>query len=407
VRNLLRRASTALNRRATRTGIVPERFGDTMPGMHARIRTIEAFPVACTLPRPVGDGQGLQPVRRSTFVRVTAEDGTFGWGEGGPPGPSSYLLRTGGADALHGMDAIASDLVYERASRLGMPRSLLGAIDIAVWDLKGKLLGQSVAELLGGVRRHQVPAYASLHNYSESADCGEELAELIRQAQASGFRALKLKIGGRSLPEDEGYLRLAREVAGADFGLMADANQCYELAQATRMGRVLEELSYRWFEEPLPRTDVAGYAALRAKLDIAIAGGEGAQSAADLQILLQARAVDITQPDIAGVGGFSEGRYLAGTAALWGAAPTWHVWNSPLVQVATLHLLANQAPWRILSTGAEAAPLEVTTMPSPMRAELVPDAPTISAAGTIAVPSGPGLGVEVDMNALQTFAMEV
>jgi D-galactarolactone cycloisomerase len=373
----------------------------------AQIRAIEAFPVACSLPRAVGDGQGLQPVRQSMFVRVTTENGTYGWGEGGQPVPGVYLVRTRVADALHGMDVLATDLVHERAARLGIPRGVLGGLDIALWDLKGKLMGQSVASLLGGVRRERVPAYASLHNYSESADCGEELATLIQDAVARGFRALKLKVGGRSLVEDVGYLRLAREVAGPDFGLMADANQCYELPQATRVGRVLEELDYAWFEEPLRRTDLQGYTALRSKLDIAIAGGEGAQSAADLQILLQERAVDITQPDVAGVGGVSEARILARMAVLWGAMPTWHVWNSPLVQVATLHMLANQAPWRGLSTGAEAAPLEVTTMPNDMRQALVPDAPSIDADGTIPVPGGTGLGVEVDVDALHAFALEV
>jgi D-galactarolactone cycloisomerase len=373
----------------------------------ARIRSIEAFPVACNLPRAVGDGQGLQPIRQSTLVRVTTENGTYGWGEGGQPVPGAYLVRARVADALHGMDALATDVVHERAARLNLPRGLLGAVDIALWDLKGKLIGQSVASLLGGARRDRVPAYASLHNYSESPDCGEELAALIQDARAHGFRALKLKIGGRSLAEDVGYLRLAREVAGPDFGLMADANQCYELPQATRVGRILEELSYAWFEEPLRRTDLPGYAALRAKLDVAIAGGEGAQSVGDIRILLEARAVDITQPDVAGVGGLSEARLLAPMAAVWGAMPTWHVWNSPLVQVATLHLLANQAPWRGLSTDPTAPPLEVTTMPNPMRQALVPDAPVIGTDGTTAVPVGPGLGVEVDVDALQTFALEV
>jgi D-galactarolactone cycloisomerase len=188
---------------------------------------------------------------------------------------------------------------------------------------------------------------------------------------------------------------------------MADANQCYELPQATRVARVLEELGYAWFEEPLQRADLAGYQCLHAKVDIAIAGGEGAQSAADLQTLLAARAVDITQPDVAGVGGMSEARHLARMAAVWGAMPTWHVWNSPLIQVATLHLLANQAPWRRLSTGAEPAPLEVTTMPNPMRQALVPDAPRIEADGAIRVPTGAGLGVEVDVEALRAFALEV
>ncbi|MDQ6674780.1 MAG: hypothetical protein M3069_29260, partial [Chloroflexota bacterium] len=122
------------------------------------IRTIDAFPVACTLPRAVGDGQGLQPVRQSMFVRVTAEDGTYGWGEGGQPVPGVYLVRARAADALHGMDALASDVVHERAARLGLPRSVLGGLDIAVWDLKGKLLGQSIASLLGGARRQRVPA---------------------------------------------------------------------------------------------------------------------------------------------------------------------------------------------------------------------------------------------------------
>ncbi|MGI9148847.1 MAG: mandelate racemase/muconate lactonizing enzyme family protein [Chloroflexota bacterium] len=377
-----------------------------MPGP-SQIRVIEAFPVTCNLPRAVGDGQGLQPIRQSMFVRVTVENGAYGWGEGGPPDPGATLVRTRVADALRGMDGLATDVVHERAARLGIPRSVLGGLDIALWDVKGKLMGQSVAGLLGGARRTRVPAYASLHNYSESPDCGDELAALIRDAQARGFRALKLKVGGRSIVEDVAYLRLAREFAGPDFGLMADANQCYELPQAVRVGRVLEELGYAWFEEPLRRTDVHGYTALRSKLDIAIAGGEGTQSLADLQILLQERAVDITQPDVAGVGGVSEARILARMAAAWGALPTFHVWNSPLVQVATLHMLANQAPWRGLSMDAEAAPLEVTTMPNDMRQALVPNAPSIDSDGTIGLPEGTGLGVDVDLDALHTFALEV
>jgi L-alanine-DL-glutamate epimerase-like enolase superfamily enzyme len=112
--------------------------------MQSRIRAIDAFPVACTLPRPVGDAQGLQPVRQSTFVRVTVEDGTSGWGEGGPPIPGAYLLRTRVADALIGMDALASDLVHERAARLGVPRGLLGAVDIAIAGGEG---AQSAADL--------------------------------------------------------------------------------------------------------------------------------------------------------------------------------------------------------------------------------------------------------------------
>lgn len=379
----------------------------TPPAMRDSIRSVEAFPISCALPRPVGDGQGLQPLRQSLFVKVTAEDGTYGWGEGGPPVPGAYQLRTVVAPNVVGMNALDTDLVHARAARLTVLRGLLGAVDMAVWDLKGKLLDQPIARMLGGVRRHNVPAYASLHNYSASPDCGEELAALIQDARGRGFRAVKLKIGGRPIAEDVRYLRLARDVAGPDFGLMADANQCYELPQAARVGRILEELGYAWFEEPIRRSDLRGYVQLRAKLDVAIAGGEGAHSPSDVQVLLDERAVDILQPDVATVGGITEARHLPRLAALWGAMPTWHVWSSPLVQMATLHVLANQESWRGLSMGPEAAPLEVTTMPNPMRESLLAGEPGINADGTISLPSGPGLGVDVMPAALKTYALSV
>jgi D-galactarolactone cycloisomerase len=374
--------------------------------MDARIRSVEPFPVSCTLPRPVGDGQGLQPVRQTLFVRVTSESGLVGWGEGGGAVPGAYLVRRQLGAAVVGMDARDTDAIHARLSRARAPRGTLGAIDMALWDLNGKLLGMPLCQLLGGARRDRVPAYASLHNYSQSADLAEELRELVLDARRQGFRGLKLKIGGRPIREDLRYLAVAREAGGDDFDLMADANQTYEMADAVRVGRALEELRYAWFEEPLPRQDLAGYAALRAKLDIPIAGGEGASSPADLALILRHRAVDITQPDVAGVGGISEARYLPKLAQLAGAAPTWHVWNSPLVQVATLHVLANQDPWRGLSMLPGAAPLEVTTMPSPMRDRVLIGAPRVRPDGTFAVPTAPGLGVEVDTDVLAEFALD-
>lgn len=375
--------------------------------MRNRIRAVEAFPATVTLPRPVGDGQGLQPIWRPTFVRVTADDGAYGWGQGGSPVPGAHLIRQHLGPAIIGMDPIATDLVFDRLVRLRAPRGTLGAIDIALWDLKGKLLGQPVCNLLGGARRDRVPAYASLHNYSETSDLADELKDLVADARRRDFRALKLKIGGRSFTEDLRYVAAAREAGGDDFDLMADANQTYELADAVRMGRALEELGYAWFEEPLERRDLAGYAELRAKLDIPIAGGEGATSAEDIVQILQHRAVDITQPDVAGVGGITEARHLPKLARLWGAAPTWHVWNSPLIQVATLHVLAHQESWRAQSMLPGAAPLEVTTMPNPMRERVLTRAPRIQADGTFPVPSEPGLGIDVDLDVLKEFAFEV
>src|SRR5690349_12189254 len=210
--------------------------------MDGTIRSVEAFPVSCRLPRAVGDGQGLQPVRQSLFVRVTSEGGLVGWGEGGGPVPGADLVRRQLGPAIVGMDARDSDLIHARLGRAG--RGALGAIDTAIWDLKGKLLGMPLCQLLGGARRTRVPAYASLHNYSESADLADELRDLVVDARRQGFRALKLKIGGRPIDEDCRYLEVARAAAGDDFDLMADANQTYEMADAVRVGRTLEELGY-------------------------------------------------------------------------------------------------------------------------------------------------------------------
>ena|SRR5579883_756192 len=110
----------------------------------------------------------------------------------------------------------------------------------------------SVAQLLGGSLREAVPAYASLHNYTPAPDLSDELASAVRAAKVSGFKALKMKIGGRPLREDLRYLRLAREVAGDNPDLVADANQTYTVPMAIKVGRLLEELDFAWFEEPIP-----------------------------------------------------------------------------------------------------------------------------------------------------------
>ena len=372
-----------------------------------KIERVEAFPVSVTLPRPVGDARGLQTARQHLLVRVTTDDGAVGWGEGGPAIMGTVQTRRVIAPLLEGADPTAIDPLIDRLRRINIGGGLLGAIDIALWDLNGHIQNRSIAAMLGGARWPRVPAYASLHNYSDTPDLTSELTDLIHDARARNFQALKLKIGGRPPREDMNYMRAAREAAGPDMDLMADANQTYELPLAVRVGRLLEELGYRWFEEPLPRHDPLGYVQLRQTLDIAVAGGEGATQAADIQALCQARAVDIAQPDVAGVGGLSVARHLPIIALLWGIQPTWHVWNSALIHVATLHVLANQLPWRTDSMAPEPAPLETTTMPNPMREIFFTEPLTLGDDGAFAVPTGPGLGVTINPEMLERYALDV
>jgi D-galactarolactone cycloisomerase len=371
------------------------------------IARVEAYPVSCTLPRPVGDGRGLQAVRQHLLVKITNHDGVTGWGEGGAAVAGTVQVRRTLAPLLVGQDETHIDALHARLRQVNVGGGLLGAIDIALWDLNGRLQGRPIVAMLGGPRRARVPAYASLHNYSETPDLTGELTELVQSARAAGFGGLKLKIGGREPKEDAGYMRAARAAAGADMDLMADANQTYDLPLAVKVGRLLEELDYRWFEEPLPRHDPDGYAQLCQVLDIAVAGGEGATSAADIKALCQARAIDISQPDVAGAGGITVARHLPIIAQLWGIMPTWHVWNSALIHVATLHVLANQSPWRDGAMAPEAPPLETTTMPNPMREMFFTEPLALGSDGAFAVPAGPGLGVTINPDMLARFGLEV
>jgi D-galactarolactone cycloisomerase len=369
-----------------------------------KIERVEAFALAHTLDVPRGDGRGMSTRRQTTLVRVTTDDGVYGWGQGGTAG----LVRDVFAPLLVGQDPRDTLPLWQRLFRAGRGlRGAVGAIDLALWDIKGKLTGMPVAQLLGGAVRERVPVYASLHNYTPSPDLGDALAEAIQLAREAGFRAVKMKIGGRPVAEDIRYLRRAREAAGPDVALMADANQTYSVATAVKVGRVLEELDFAWFEEPIATTDLAGYALLRQKLDVPIAAFEGVNDPVAIAPALQARAMDIYQPDVLGAGGFTVIPHLVSMATAFGVDVTCHSWDSALVNVATLHVLATIPDWHARSMAAVAPPLEVTTLPrQPLNSDLLLGRPAVSKDGTMAVSAGPGLGVEVNPETLERYADE-
>jgi D-galactarolactone cycloisomerase len=368
-----------------------------------KITGVETFPLAFSLEVPRGDGRGLSTLRQTLIVKITSDEGLHGWGQGGRPDVVRNVL----APLLVGQDPRETGRLWQRMIQASRgDRASVGAVDVALWDLKGRLTGMSVAQLLGGALRDAVPAYASLHNYTPAPDLSDELATAIREAKARGFTALKLKIGGRPLPEDLRYIRLAREVVGPEFDLMADANQTYTVPMAVKVGRVLEELDYAWFEEPIPTHDVAGYAQLCQVLDIAVAGYEGVGDPHQIAPVLQARAIDVYQPDVVGSGGFTVIPHLAALASASGVSFTCHVWDSALVQVASLHFLAALPPWQPYSMSPVPPRLEVTTLPrQPLNAELLLDPPAVQPDGTFQVPTGPGLGIEVNPETLEKYAV--
>jgi D-galactarolactone cycloisomerase len=373
-----------------------------------KIKTIETFPLVFHLDRAVGDAQGWVDRRPTLVVKISTDDGAYGWGEASGAGPlEAGAIRQLATPVLLGENPMEVERLWHKMARpLARAGRLRGMLDNALWDLKARVMGVPLASALGGALRDRVPAYASLHNYwADRDDLTEDMLWLVNLAKSQNFQALKLKIGGRPPLEDIGYIRLVRKALGPARRLMVDGNQAYDPATAVRIGRVLDAEAVTWFEEPLPRHDLEGYLFLRQKLDLPIAGGEGLDGLNTFMGFVRHNAVDIIQPDLTGAGGITGLRAMAATAAAADICFTCHCWNVSIQLVATAHFLATLPPWRLPSISPEAPPLEITIMPDSLRESLLLQPLVVGEDGCVAVPTGPGIGVEVNPDALQRYAV--
>ena len=286
-------------------------------------------------------------------VRVRTEDGAEGYGQTSAYGAdlSTPVLHAMVAPFFIGkdpwdVDVLAGELVrrtYKFPSSL-LLRALCG-VDTAIWDLLGKVTGQPVHRLLGGRARDRVPVYASSMSREISPeDEAERLQALVAE---QGFLCVKVRVGavmGRDRDASAGRTRrlvpLIRERLGDDIDISADANGAYSPATAIRVGRLLEEHGYFHYEEPCPYQEVENTAQVAAALDIPVAGGEQDGVLEQVHRIIEARAVDIIQPDIGYIGGMARARRAAYMAEAAGMPCTPHCANRSLLQVFTLHLAA-------------------------------------------------------------------
>jgi L-alanine-DL-glutamate epimerase-like enolase superfamily enzyme len=210
----------------------------------------------------------------------------------------------------------------EYVGQSGLAMWAISAIDVALWDLLGRRLGVPAATLFG---RHAdaVPAYGS-GGWLSYTD--EQLADEIAAHRAHGFRAVKIKIGGRSEDWDVARVKAVRQALGPDVQLMADANQALSLERAMRTARRLDDEGIAWLEEPLRRDDIEGYARLAASTAIPLAAGEREYGAQPFRRLAEARALAILQPDLLRVGGVTGWRQVGALAetSLLGLAPHFY-----------------------------------------------------------------------------------
>ena len=358
-----------------------------------RIARVTAHPLRAALPSPQETSQGTWATIEIVVVEIETADGIVGIGE--------CLARRGAAayarfidDVLAplrvGEDALDRRRLWRKLRSVltgrtgGMLIEALAGLDIALWDIAGKSAGVSVSKLLGGMGRTQIDAYASSINWLDDATAENEVA----RALASGFRQIKVKVGA-PVPQAIEPARLVRRLAGDTIGLSVDANWAYDVDDAVRVGRVLADLDYIWFEEPIRAEDRRGYRMLREMLPIRLAAGESDFSAVDAVELLEDRSLGLIQPDVARSGGIIETWRIAELAQSFNVAYAPHVgWSGAICVAASLQRAGAAENCMTFECMVYDNPLRQALLKVPVgEATMLKD-------GRLPIPDGPGLGID-------------
>lgn len=354
-----------------------------------------------------GMSKSLATARQTTLVRLILEDGTEGYGEawGMPPVNQAYLpFIKGYLVGTNVLDAEQSfSRILARHYHFGVQGPLmacLSGIDMAAKDAAGKMLGVPVHRLIGGKRWDRVEVYASGGYITENADRDFE-PQIVDMAEA-GHRAVKIKIG-LSPKSDQVRTALARKILGAGVDLMVDINSNYTYDLARESIARLAEYEIGWVEEPLAPQDFAGYERLQRWSPIPIATGEALYTAYDFKRLVDRRAVDVLQPDLSLCGGFWQGRAIALLAMLEHLRLSPHVWGSGIGLAAAVHYVAALPSYPHADNVPKAPLVEYDVGANPLREALLKN-PLKPINGSIAVSDEPGLGIEIDWDAVDRYA---
>jgi D-galactarolactone cycloisomerase len=375
-----------------------------------RVREIVTHLLEAPLVKPFGWSFSQTDKRTALVVEIVTDEGLVGWGECYGPHRANAAVVQALAPLVIGADPMAGDAVWERLynqfrdhGQRGLVVQAISGVDIALWDIRGKALGEPVHRLMGGPLRERVRAYATGLYRRFEGNPEVYLAEEAEGYARDGFTAMKLKVG-YSVDEDLRNARGVRRAVGDGIELMIDANHGYDVVGATRLGRKLDDLDIRWFEEPIVPEDVEGYAELRRSQPIPVAGGECSFTRYDFRRLFEARALDYAQPDTCAAGGLSECKKIADMAAAFGVRYVPHVWGSGIALAAALQLLAvlphtplTRFPWEPI--------LEFDRTEHAIRQAILRE-PIEHENGWVTVPKGPGLGIEVDRAALERFRVD-
>jgi len=279
--------------------------------------------------------------------------------------------------------------------------AVFSGIDIAAHDAIGKMLGRPVCDLIGGRRRDRVPVYASGGYFTREADQLASLAHQLEPHANRGFTAFKIKIG-RNPADDRERVRIAREIIGDGPMLAVDSNGNYTLDQALESMRAIADFRIGWYEEPLAPQDWRGYRELRRRAPMPIATGEALYEQFDFFRLVNEELVDVLQPDLALCGGLSVARFVGELAATAHLRVSPHVWGTSVGLAAAVHWVASLSDYPHNGHNPSPTLVEYDIGNNPLRDELLVE-PLKLSDGHLEVPTGPGLGIEVDPAMLDRY----
>jgi L-alanine-DL-glutamate epimerase-like enolase superfamily enzyme len=355
-----------------------------------KITAIQAVALAIPLAPMRPPSAWSAATQKQIVVRVVTDEGLVGTGEAfayGAPTAVCAVIDESLAPLLIGQDPrrieALVDLMHRGTmiyGRRGLAMFAISGVEIALWDLLGRSLDAPVWALLGGATRARLPAYASLMRYASPAD----VAAACRHFVAQGFRMLKLH------QTDVESVRAAREAVGPDVQLMLDTNCPWDPPRAIAMARALAPYHLTWLEEPVwPPEDYEGLARVASAVDTPIALGENESTAFGFREIIERRAGQILQPSITKVGGISEFRKIAALAHAANLTVVPHSFYFGPGLAATLHVAA---------TLGGTAPIEFPTgeLETPLLTR-----PIAARDGWVDVPTGPGLGVDINEEAIR------
>jgi L-alanine-DL-glutamate epimerase-like enolase superfamily enzyme len=301
----------------------------------------------------------------------------------------SFLPQVIGLDPRNS-EAIWQKLWARQRHLYNQSDSLVGVLDVAIWDIRGKIAGLPIAALLGQYA-DKMPAYMSAKSEAYTA---AELATEAAAAKAAGFHGYKVQL--RDGPaKDIPRLRAVREAVDSGFRLMQDPNACYNLPEALEVGHVLDELNFYWFEEPLPETQIENYRHLVAALRLPILATETVRLT-DIPNFLSGRAMTMARGDVLIKGGITGLRKAMHACELFGFNLEIHTANTPLLDVANLHVACASRNTSLVEVhhpifrfGLKKHPFDV------------------SSDGHAYLPTGPGLGVELDLDWIENHTADI